>query len=63
MAAYRSLIYGLIIDYNGGGGLQDGRGASELLPLRKKSIFTSQGLVLLLLTNALTPYVPQSGDL
>ena len=36
MAAYRSLIYGLIIDYNGGGGLQDGRGASELLPLRKK---------------------------
>ena len=26
-------------------------------------IFTSQGLVLLLLTNALTPYEPQTGDM
>ena len=28
-----------------------------------KYIFTSQGLVLLLLINALTPWVPQAGDM
>ena len=32
-------------------------------PARGVSIFTSQGLVLLLLTNALTPYEPQTGDM